>query len=126
MMDKDVMNKLSSMLKPDVEKHFLKIAEYIQYIENQSENRLKQLQEYKKDEEIAKLIKEIEFLKRNSVYVMTDTEKLSYEKFIEEHNKECTRPSYEIRISRTPIGSIVNCVCVKCNCSKDITDLSGW
>lgn len=125
-MNKDVLDMFDNISKSELEECFVKINKYIKSIEAESLDRLRRLNEYKKDEEVAKLLKEIEFLKSNSVYVMSDTEKLSYRKFMEEHNKECEKARYELRISNTGIGSIIKCVCLRCNKSVDITDISNW
>ena len=125
-MHKDVLEMFNRISKTDLEECFLKINKYIENVEAESCDRLRRLQEYNKDDEIAKLNKEIEFLRTNSVYVMSDTEKLSYRKFVEEHNKECKRSNFEIRITGTGIGHIINCVCLTCNKSLDITDMSKW
>lgn len=122
----DVRELFNRVSKSEVEDCFLKINKYIEQVESTSNDAFKKLEEYNKDEEIAKLSREIKFLKENAVYIMSDTEKLSYRKFVEEHNKECNRSRIEVRISSTGIGHIINCTCLSCSKNVDITDISNW
>ena len=125
-MDMDFIKNLNIVNNKDISKKLIEIAEYVKSKEDLAEERLRKLEEYDKEEEIAKLKKKIEHLRRNSVAIMSDKEKELYKTFSRRHNEKCGSRSSEIRVSGTGIGGIIKCYCPKCGEIEDITDISSW
>ena len=96
-MDMDFIKNLNIINNKDISKKLIEIAEYVKSKEDLAEERLRKLEEYDKEEEIAKLKKEIEHLRRNSVAIMSDKEKELYKTFSRRHNEKCGSRSSEIR-----------------------------
>lgn len=92
------------------------------------ENEIKKLRDkidhYNKDEEIQKLKEEIEKIKVNSLFNLTDVEKkrdLAFkQKHTEMHDQDCSGFMY--RIDYDAIGSFLTIKCPVCGEEEDITD----
>lgn len=125
-MDMDFIKNLNIINNKDISKKLIEIAEYVKSKEDLAEERLKRLEEYNKEEEIVKLKKEIEYLRGNSVAIMSDKEKELYKNFSCRHNEKCNSSSSEIRVTGTGIGDVIKCFCPKCGEIEDITDITSW
>lgn len=88
-------------------------------------NKLKD--EYNKDEEIKLLKDKYDNIKKNSVYVMTDVECESYNKFRNKHLYKCGNSSkIEIILEYCGIGTSIKLRCPMCKEELDITDIDRW
>lgn len=83
------------------------------------------LKDWNKDEEIQKIKDSIEHVRKNSLYIMSDSEKSEYEDFLQKH-KDHTHGELEFKISCTSIGSALSITCPECGETKTITDYGEW
>ena len=131
-MDKNIQKILSKLnknfnYKEQLEESFENIVDFINSCEEEKEKAIKKLNEYNKDEEISKLKEKLKKTRENSLFEMSDKEKLAEKEFREIHYKECKNGSdfiYEIK--GTGIGTIIQISCPVCKKKKDITDVSSW
>lgn len=92
---------------------------------NQNERLQLKLDNYNKDEEIQKLKNELDNLRNNSLYNMSEKEKQSVKVFVEEHASLC-RGAVQYQVIGSGIGYTLNVHCLKCKVSKAVTDYSQW
>ena len=109
--------------KPNLQK----IQDYIDYCEESKQEVYKKLREYSKDKEIQSLQNELNDLKNNALYVMTDKEKTSAMIFKNDHYKKCKNSgTYLYKLTGTGIGTAITIKCDKCEEELDITDTESW
>lgn len=102
-----------------------KIDKFMTELINENEKLNYELKNFNKDEEIQKLMNEIQELRQKSIYMLNDKEHKDFNIFKEEHGKKCnTYPT--IIINGTGLGDIIKLHCPICNEEKDITDISCW
>lgn len=107
------------------EKILKNLEDYIDDINSTNKILREKLNNYNKDEEIAKLLKENERLRMNSLHILTEKEEMEYKEFREEHYRNCKGNTKFILVP-TGIGTSVSVCCTKCNKKEDITDCSNW
>lgn len=125
MSEKEFLNNMKKigLFSLDIEQALMDIATYVKQKEVLADERLKKLQEYNKEEEIKKLLDEIEVLRRRSVALLSQKEIKSKREFTEKHYNSC-KSNIELLISNTGIGYIIKCK--NCGTVEDITDLNCW
>lgn len=101
------------------------INKYIIDFIEENETLKKQLFEYSKDEEIQKLKKEIQNIRRNSITILTDKQKEKVKLFSDKHYTSC-KCNIEYIITGTSLGECVEIQCKKCKESEDVTDFDNW
>lgn len=124
-MDKELADMLRQIRNNDISSKLKDIAKYIKEKDELADSYMKQLQSFRKDDEIKKLEDEIEKIRKNSIGEFIGNEKERYEKFAEKHYKLCNANT-EIRVSGSGLGLILKCCCLKCGEIEDITDSSAW
>ncbi|MCY7858753.1 hypothetical protein MOB44_19205 [Bacillus sonorensis] len=83
------------------------------------------LSNFNKDEEIAKLLKENENLRINSLHILSEKEREEVDAFREEHWKKC-QGNTSYLLTGASMGTAIEVICSKCKTQKDITDISVW
>ncbi len=78
-----------------------------------------------KDEEVKRLKEELDFYKRNSLVVLSDTQRERAEEFQREHYKKCEtgHRSFTYTVTPTNVITIVELRCPKCG---EIIDVSNY
>ena len=78
-----------------------------------------------KDEEVKRLKEELDFYKRNSLVVLSDTQRERAEEFQREHYKKCDtgHRSFVYTVTPTNVITIVELRCPKCG---EIIDVSNY
>ena len=78
-----------------------------------------------KDEEVKRLKEELDFYKRNSLVVLSDTQRERAEEFQREHYKKCEtgHRSFVYTVTPTNVITIVELRCPKCG---EIIDVSNY
>ncbi|MDE1407087.1 hypothetical protein [Bacillus licheniformis] len=84
-----------------------------------------QVKNFNAEEKVAKALKEVEEVKRASLYVMNDQENRDAEEFIEKHCNSC-KSNIQYILEGTGMGTVISIKCKKCNEVKNITDDSNW
>lgn len=87
----------------------------------------KELAEYRKDEEIEKLEKEIASLHGRSLYMMTAKERDADNRFRGKHHQKCKNGStFQYELAGTGIGVAISVRCPVCGEEENITDYDCW
>lgn len=85
----------------------------------------KQVKNFNAEEKVAKALKEVEKIKRASLYVMNDQENRDADEFGEKHWDSCGG-NVQYILEGTGVGTAISIKCKKCNEVKNITDYSNW
>ena len=87
----------------------------------------KKCEEFWKDDEIQKLKKRIDELRRHSLLVLSKKEYTDAAAFREAHNMSCrNRSTFQYELTHAGIGTIISIRCPVCGKTEDITDTSIW
>ena len=109
------------------EKILEELEQYITDLVDSNEKLKEQLNNYNKDEEIQRLKDEVLNLRRNSIHIMTEKEKMAAELFSTEHYYSCkSQLGVDYILTGTGIGTAIKIKCNKCKVEKDITDFENW
>lgn len=134
-MSKDVVEILRGLRKPDIEKSFKEIKDYVDMCEKDRKEALDKVAEWNKDEEIQKLKNEISEMKKSKLkglsFVVTEEELEEIEKWMDKHIKEkhggdhyagAIGGRYSYRFVPTSIGEIgeVVCSCGETFCFREL------
>ena len=85
------------------------------------------IKKFNKDEELLKKELEIEKIKQNSLYIMTDKEVEKYNNFRNKHYKKCGNSNnYCFDLCGTGVGTVVHIMCPVCKETEDLTDFGAW
>ena len=101
------------------------LSDFINKLINERNALSEQISNYNKDEQVAKLKRENECIKSNSLHILTKSEREQVELFKEEHWRNC-KGSIKYLLEGTGLGTIVTVFCSKCGISEDITDIENW
>jgi cupin superfamily acireductone dioxygenase involved in methionine salvage len=101
------------------------LNKFIDDLMNQNTNLRKTLDEYDKEEEIAKLKQDNYKLRVNSLHTLSDKESERAKVFSNEHWENCKGNTRYI-LEGTGIGTAVRVQCTKCKGVIDITDHDNW
>lgn len=131
----DVVEILRGLRKPDIEKSFKEIKDYVDMCEKDRKEALDKVAEWNKDEEIQKLKNEISEMKKSKLkglsFVVTEEELEEIEKWMDKHIKEkhggdhyagAIGGRYSYRFVPTSIGEIgeVVCSCGETFCFREL------
>lgn len=84
-------------------------------------------QEFCKDEEIQKLERQVDELRRYSLHVMSENEHTENAVFQAEHYMKCKNGNrFQYELIGTGIGTVLYVRCPVCGEQKNITDLNSW
>ena len=87
----------------------------------------KKCEEFRKDDEIQKLEKRIDELRRHNLLVLSKKEYTDAATFREAHNMSCrNRSTFQYELTHAGIGTIISIRCPVCGKTEDITDTSIW
>ena len=110
----------------DFQKHIEAIsAEYDRVCEVNAGLRQK-MQEWRKDDEIQKLEKEIAEVRRHSIHIVTDVELDEINKFRNQHRQSCKKYDFGFFLTGTGLGTGIDIQCMVCGEKKDVTDFGAW
>ncbi|MED2944236.1 hypothetical protein P4284_22750 [Bacillus swezeyi] len=98
---------------------------FIGNLMNERDSFAEKLRNFNKDKEIAKLLKENENLRINSLHILSEKERKEVNVFREEHWKKC-KGNTSYLLTGAGIGTRVEAICSICKTKKDITDISVW
>lgn len=101
------------------------LSTFIDNLIGERDSFAEKLRNFKKDEEISKLLKENESLRINSLHTLSEKEREEADAFREEHWKKC-KGNTSFLLTGASIGTRVEVICSKCKTQKDITDISVW
>lgn len=133
--ERDVVEILRGLRKPDIEKSFKEIKDYVDMCEKDRKEALDKVAEWNKDEEIQKLKNEISEMKKSKLkglsFVVTEEELEEIEKWMDKHIKEkhggdhyagAIGGRYSYRFVPTSIGEIgeVVCSCGETFCFREL------
>ena len=80
-----------------------------------------------KDEEIQKLERQVDELRRYSLHVMSEKEHTENAAFQAEHYMKCKNGNrFQYELIGTGIGTVLYVRCPVCGEQKNITDLNSW
>lgn len=109
--------------KPNLELMFEEIKIYIEKLETNNKKLVERLQSYNKDEEVQKAKEEAREVRRASLYMLSESEKVKANEWIANHKtKGCNCRYHHYEIHPLGIGTAVYMVCNKCGDRKDIGD----
>lgn len=111
--------------KMQKEKVFGELNKFVDNLIEKNNYLIKRLEEYDKDEQVAKLLKENQRLRDGSLHNLTEKENEEYKAFKEQHWNSCQGNTRFI-LEGTGMGTSVTLQCTKCNRTKNITDYSNW
>lgn len=83
------------------------------------------LAEYKKEEEVAKLLEANNKLRIMSLHFMSEQEQKDAREFSSEHYNSC-KSNVQYIVEGTGIGDVITVKCKKCGKEKNITDYDCW
>ncbi|MCM3366029.1 hypothetical protein HKK70_08685 [Bacillus safensis] len=106
------------------ERMFDNVKSYINKIKRQRDSLRIELKKYQSNEKITELENEIEDLRTNSLFILSENEKIKIIQFKQDHSK-CDANIYYY-FEGTHLGVAVGLQCSKCRLNKDITDYSRW
>ena len=112
-----------------IEESLKALVDYIRDVEEENKELRYKLENYSKDEEIAKYEKEVFELRRNSLHIMDKQEKEAAKEFTKVHfEKHGKTKACKVRYILTPtaIGMVTEVECVLCGQRKDITNIGNW
>lgn len=97
---------------------------YLMEDNQQLENRIEELKNLNKNKEIERLKKMLNQTHNNSVYILTEKQKM--EEFKKEHNcHETNRNRYSLIITPNELFTAIEIKCNYCGQSEDLTDWSS-
>lgn len=95
-------------------------------LEDENKQLREQLDNFKKDTEIALLNEKISSVYSHSLLVLSDLELERKDNFIQHHWESCGATNWLFDLYNTGIGTVINIECPKCGEKVDITDTSCW
>ncbi|XAK55537.1 hypothetical protein AAHT66_15405 [Bacillus inaquosorum] len=101
------------------------LSAFIDNLINERDSLVYKVRKFSKDEEIAKLLKENENLRNNSLHTLSEKERNEADAFRHEHWGKC-KGSIAYLLTGVSMGTAVEVICSKCKTKKDITDISAW
>lgn len=110
----------------DFQKHIEAISDEYDRVCEVNASLRQRMQEWRKDDEIQKLEKEIKNVRSHSLKVVTDVELDELNKFRNRHLESCRQYKFGYFITGTGIGEGIDVQCMVCGEKKDITDYSVW
>ena len=118
---------IKSFWDDDFDTQIENLKESYHQMENDVEEMKQVLQNWRKDEELQELRKEMRELRNHTLFIMTDKEKEEQRVFRNKHYKSCNNSgSYIYHLCGTGIGTSIKIECDKCHEIKDITDVNSW
>jgi hypothetical protein len=102
-----------------------KLKDYIKHLKESEKVAWNQLKEYSKEKEIDSLNEQIDSIKKNSIYIMTDKEKSELQKFKDKHDKDCDK-GFSYMFKGNGIGQWIEIKCEECEEVQDIVDHESW
>ena len=118
---------IKSFWDDDFDTQIENLKESYHQMENDVEEMKQVLQNWRKDEELQELRKEMRQLRKNALFIMTDKEKEEQRAFCDKHYKSCNNSgSYTYHLFGTGIGTSIDIECDKCHQIKNITDVDSW
>ena len=102
------------------------VKKQYKFMEKSLADAKKELNEWNKDAEIQAMQEEVNQVRRNSLYVMTDKEHKAIEAFRGKHYISCKSSAYQYELAGTGIGTIIKIKCPVCGEQEDVTDLESW
>ncbi|WP_061578106.1 hypothetical protein [Bacillus licheniformis] len=111
--------------KSNKDKLMSELNTFIDDLIDQKDHLSEQLKNFNAEEKVAKALKEIEEIKRASLYVMNDQEDKDAKEFIEKHWNSC-KGNVQYILEGTGLGTVISIKCKECNEVKNITDDSNW
>lgn len=117
----------------DFDRTIEEMKESYHNMEKSCEDAYKKLREWNKDEEIQKLRDEISELRKNSLLMLSDSERDAIQDFKRKHYdmhseqyQKGAGSTYIYRISGTGFGHCITIECPLCHGLLDATDTSVW
>ena len=93
----------------------------------------RKLKEFNRDEEIQMLQESIAHLRKNSLLMLSDSERDKISKFRRDHYERhkythlmSSGSTFMYTLTGTGVGNIIEITCPICNETEDVTDLSSW
>ena len=113
---KQDMEKLLGSVQAEYDRQ-VSVAEYFR----------KQCEEFRKDDEIKSLQKQLDRTRRLSLHVMDEAEYEADKEFREWHYQNCRNGStFQYELIGTGIGTAISVICPRCGERKDITSFANW
>lgn len=120
------MKKMMEQMKMnDFKNHLNALEKSFEGMQRRASDLQSKLDDFNKDDEIAKLREELEETRVNSLHVMSDSEKEKWDNFRKRHYAKCMGNT-TITLEGTGLGWGIKLTCTKCNRCEDITDTSNW
>ena len=110
----------------DFHKHIDAISDEYNRVREENASLRKRMREWRKDDEIQKLEKEIKDVRIHSLKVLTDVELDELNKFRNQHLERCRQYKFGYFVTGTGIGEGIDIQCMVCGDKKDITDFGAW
>ncbi|MDM5216884.1 hypothetical protein [Bacillus velezensis] len=101
------------------------LGTFIDNLINERDSLAEKIRSFNADEEIAKLLKENENLRINSLHTLSEKERDEADAFREEHWEKC-KGNMAYLLKGASMGTAIEVICSKCKTKKDITDISVW
>ncbi|KXZ22441.1 hypothetical protein P4T89_12445 [Bacillus nakamurai] len=101
------------------------LGTFIDNLINERDSLADKVRNFSKDEEIAKLLKENENLRINSLHTLSEKERDEADAFRDEHWEKC-KGNMAYLLTGASMGTAIEVICSKCKTQKDITDISVW
>lgn len=119
---------MNELLNRDFEAAIKSIRDSYEYMQRQRDLYMKKYYEFRKDDEIARLEKELEYAKGvPCLHKFYGDEAKKYYDFRERHYKSCKNGSrYNVKLVGTGLGEGISVECPVCGAVEDITDISTW
>ena len=106
----------------DLQKHIEAISDEYDRVCEVNASLRQRMQEWRKDDEIQKLEKEIAEVRRHSIHVVTDVELDEINKFCNQHLQSCKKYDFGFFLTGTGFGTGIDIQCMVCGEKKDVTD----
>lgn len=110
------MNKLLGSVQAEYDRQ-VSVADYYR----------KKCEEFRKDDEIKKLEKQLGEIRGHSLHVMNEEEYVAAAAFRAAHYMKCRNGNtFQYELSGTGIGTVISIICPRCGERQDITSYDSW
>lgn len=116
----------------DIDDCIAEIKEQYDRVIHENEELQQKINNFRKDQEIAKADASVKYIRDHSLLIMSDDELAAARAFKNKHYESCspknikTSETWIYTLSGTGIGTVIQITCPYCKKSEDITDISSW
>lgn len=126
--EKDKDEKMKFIFLRPFEKIMEELNDYVEHLQSQNaglKEKIEELNNFNKDEEIKKYEQMINEISSHSIYLLSDDQKQQMDNFKMEHYKKCKCDYYDIIITPNEIFTAIKIQCKKCKEELDLTFYGG-